>query len=147
MASHNEVQIPGEDKDIINLLVHSVGKMQDDEIEVQLMTFVVGGYESSSTSLSWLLYKLAVHPEHQSIIHAELKQSNDYDSMPFLNAIIKGILIQMTIMHGHIVLITSLSYNHPGHLYSLYLPFLLLSHFHIARGLRSSDIRVIGIGA
>ncbi len=36
-----------------------------------------------------MLYELAVHPEHQSIIRAELKQSSDYDSMPFFNAAIK----------------------------------------------------------
>ncbi|KAK0199310.1 hypothetical protein DFS33DRAFT_1369159 [Desarmillaria ectypa] len=53
------------------------------------VTFVISGPETSSTSLSWLLYKLALHPEHQSVIHAELKQSNGYDSMPFLNTAIK----------------------------------------------------------
>ncbi len=52
-------------------------------------TFVIAGHKTSSTSLSWLLYELAMHPEHQSIIHRELKGSNDYDSMPFLNATIK----------------------------------------------------------
>ncbi len=41
--------------------------------------------------MSWLLSELAAHPEHQSIIREELKQSyhNDYDSLPFFNAAIK----------------------------------------------------------
>ncbi|KAK0442262.1 cytochrome P450 [Desarmillaria tabescens] len=76
--------------------------MQDDEIEAQLMTFVIAGFETSSTSLSWLLYELAMHPEHQSIIRAELKQSNDYDPMPFLNAAIKEILRLHPIIHSFI---------------------------------------------
>lgn len=50
---------------------------------------MVAGHETTSISLSWLLCELAKHPEHQSIIRAELKHSNDYDSMPFLNAAIK----------------------------------------------------------
>ncbi|SJL11688.1 uncharacterized protein ARMOST_15094 [Armillaria ostoyae] len=91
MASHNGMQTSEGDGDILDILAKArlAGKMQDDEIEGQLMTFVIAANETSSTSLSWLLYELAVHPEHQSIIRAELKQSNDYDSMPFLNATIK----------------------------------------------------------
>ncbi|KAK0440709.1 cytochrome P450 [Armillaria borealis] len=91
MASHDGVQMPEGDGDIVDMLARArfTGKMQDDEIEAQLMTFVVAGHETTSISLSWLLYELAEHSEHQSIIRAELKQSNDYDSMPFLNAAIK----------------------------------------------------------
>ncbi|PBK89291.1 cytochrome P450 [Armillaria gallica] len=91
MASHVDVQTPEGDGDIVDTLARArfAGKMQDDEIEAQLMTFVVAGHETTSISLSWLLYELAEHPEHQSIIRAELKHSNDYDSMPFLNAAIK----------------------------------------------------------
>ncbi|KAK0438987.1 cytochrome P450 [Armillaria borealis] len=91
MASHNGMQTSEGGGDILDILVKArlAGKMQDDEIEGQLMTFVVGANETSSTSLSWLLYELAVHPDHQSMIRAELKQSNNYDSMPFLNATIK----------------------------------------------------------
>ncbi|KAG7440268.1 cytochrome P450 [Guyanagaster necrorhizus] len=95
MVRNNEVQVSDDDRDIVNVLgqniarARSEGKMQDDEVEAQLMTFVVAGHETSSTSIAWILYELAVHPEYQSIIRAELKQSNDYDSMPFLNAAIK----------------------------------------------------------
>ncbi|PBK89343.1 cytochrome P450 [Armillaria gallica] len=89
--SHNGMQTSEGGRDILDILVKArlAGEMRDDEIEGQLMTFVIAANETSSTSLSWLLYELAVHPEHQSIIRAELKQSNDYDSMPFLNAAIK----------------------------------------------------------
>ncbi|PBK64213.1 cytochrome P450 [Armillaria solidipes] len=91
MARHNGVQTPEDDGDILNVLAtaRSTGKIQDDEVEAQLMTFIVAASETTSTSISWLLYELAVHPDHQSIIRAELKQSNDYDSLPFLNATIK----------------------------------------------------------
>ncbi|KAK0442253.1 cytochrome P450 [Desarmillaria tabescens] len=104
MASRNEVQTPGDDKDIVDLLARarSAGKMQDDEIEAQLMTFVIAGHETSGNSIAWLLYELAMHPEHQSIIRAELKQSgsNDYDSMPFLNAAIKEALRLHPLSHS-----------------------------------------------
>ncbi|KAK0435452.1 cytochrome P450 [Desarmillaria tabescens] len=105
MASHNEVQIPGSDKDIVNLLgaanVRSHSLTYPSSFKLLCSrTFVIAGHETSSTSLSWLLYELAVHPEHQSIIRAELKQSNDYDSMPFLNAAIKEALRLHPIAHS-----------------------------------------------
>ncbi|KAK0506705.1 cytochrome P450 [Armillaria luteobubalina] len=92
LASHG--QTPEGNGDILSVLERArlAGKMKDDEIEAQLMTFVVAGHETSSTSLCWLLYELAVRPEHQSIIRTELQGSNDYDSMPFLNAVIKEAL-------------------------------------------------------
>ncbi|KAK0474557.1 cytochrome P450 [Armillaria novae-zelandiae] len=65
--------------------------MRDDEIELQFITFLLAGHETTATALSWLLYKLAAHPEHQSIIREEVKYSyhDDYDSLAFLNAVIK----------------------------------------------------------
>ncbi|KAK0446574.1 cytochrome P450 [Desarmillaria tabescens] len=81
MARHNEVQTPEGDGDIVNILAGArlAGKMQDDEIEAQLMTFVTAGHETSSS---------------------KLKQSNDYDSMPFLNAAIKESLRLHPNMHS-----------------------------------------------
>ncbi|KAK0245131.1 cytochrome P450 [Armillaria nabsnona] len=105
IANHSKMQTLDDNRDVVNLLARarSAGKMQDDEIEAQLMTFVVAGHESSSTSLSWMLYELAMHPEHQSIIRAELEQSNDYDSMPFFNAAIKETLRLYPIGHSLIL--------------------------------------------
>ncbi len=86
------------------------GQIQDDEIELQFMlivsssswytsdhsrlslrSFLLAGHETTASTLSWLLYELAAHPEHQAIIREEVKHSyhDDYDSLPFLNAAIK----------------------------------------------------------
>ncbi|KAK0472899.1 cytochrome P450 [Armillaria novae-zelandiae] len=75
--------------------------MRDDEIELQFITFLLAGQETTATNLSWLLYKLAAHPEHQSIICEEVKHSyhDDYDSLPFLNAVIKESLRLHPIVH------------------------------------------------
>ncbi|KAK0232642.1 cytochrome P450 [Armillaria fumosa] len=108
MARHNGVQTPEGVGDVLDVLGQSAlkvqyiyehdsslakarlaRKIQDDEVEAQLMTFIIAASETTGTSISWLLYELAVHPEHQSIIRGELKQSYDYDSLPFLNAAIK----------------------------------------------------------
>ncbi|KAK0445331.1 cytochrome P450, partial [Desarmillaria tabescens] len=64
-------------------------------------TFVTAGHEMTATTLGWLLYELATHPEVQNkareeILQARLRNgklsSNEYDLMPFLNAPIKEIL-------------------------------------------------------
>ncbi|KAK0432608.1 cytochrome P450, partial [Desarmillaria tabescens] len=101
----NKAQTPGDDKDVVNLLgaanvrVIFLLTLLDGNLLCS-RTFVIAGHETSSTSLAWLLYELAVHPKHQSIIRAELIQSNDYDSMPFLNAAIKEALRLHPIVHS-----------------------------------------------
>ncbi|SJL11719.1 uncharacterized protein ARMOST_15127 [Armillaria ostoyae] len=97
LAAQAELGVHDEsDKDIINILTRArlTGQMRDDEIESQFVTFIIAGHETTATTMSWLLYELAAHPEHQSIIREELKQSyhNDYDSLPFFNAAIKETL-------------------------------------------------------
>ncbi|KAK0199554.1 cytochrome P450 [Desarmillaria ectypa] len=91
------------DKDIVDILTRArlTGQMSDDEIELQFMTFLLAGHETTGSTLSWLLYELAAHPEHQSIIREEVKHSyhNDYDSLPFLNAAIKEALRLHPILH------------------------------------------------
>ncbi|KAK0442306.1 cytochrome P450 [Desarmillaria tabescens] len=92
------------DKDIVDILTRArlTGQMSDDEIELQFMTFLIAGHETTSATLSWLLYELAAHPEHQSIIREEVKHSyhNDYDSLPFLNAAIKEVLRFHPMVHA-----------------------------------------------
>ncbi|KAK0475213.1 cytochrome P450 [Armillaria novae-zelandiae] len=93
----------GEDKDIVDILTRArvMGQMRDDEIELQFITFLLAGHETTATTLSWLLYELAAHPEHQSMIREEVKHSyhDDYDSLPFLNAVIKESLRLHPIVH------------------------------------------------
>ncbi|SJL11749.1 uncharacterized protein ARMOST_15157 [Armillaria ostoyae] len=93
----------GTDKDIVDILTRArhTGQMRDDEIELQFITFLLAGHETTATNLSWLLYELAAHPEHQSIIREEVKHSyhDDYGSLPFLNAVIKESLRLHPIVH------------------------------------------------
>ncbi|KAK0475178.1 cytochrome P450 [Armillaria novae-zelandiae] len=109
LANHNDGQIPEGDGDIISVLgntanVRDISSSTTCSSRCNFLsrsrTFVIAGHETSSTSLCWLLYELAVHPEHQSIIRAELKGSNDYDSMPFLNAVIKEALRLYPVAHS-----------------------------------------------
>ncbi|SJL11721.1 uncharacterized protein ARMOST_15129 [Armillaria ostoyae] len=102
MVSQYEVEEQGEDKAVVDLLARArlTGKMDEDEIESQLVTLVVAGHETTGTTVAWMLYELSVHPEHQSIIREELKQFKDYDSMPFMNAAIKETLRLHPIVHS-----------------------------------------------
>jgi len=40
----------------------------------QALTFLVAGYESSASTLSFALYELALHPEIQQSVRAEIVQ-------------------------------------------------------------------------
>ncbi|KAK0245095.1 cytochrome P450 [Armillaria nabsnona] len=102
LVSQYEVEEQGEDKAAVDLLARArlTGKMDEVEIESQLVTLVVAGHETTGTTAGWLLYELSVHPEHQSILREELRQYKDYDSMPFMNAAIKETLRLHPIVHS-----------------------------------------------
>ena len=40
----------------------------------QAFTFLIGGFETASTALSFALYELALHPEIQQSVRAEILQ-------------------------------------------------------------------------
>ncbi|KAF7430178.1 hypothetical protein PC9H_005878 [Pleurotus ostreatus] len=92
-------------KDILSLLARSPAiddpkkKMDEDEVLSQMATVILAGHDTTAASIAWILYELAKRPEEQakvweeiahvrSLNHGELTPA-DYDSMPFLNAIIK----------------------------------------------------------
>ncbi|KAK0460771.1 cytochrome P450 [Armillaria novae-zelandiae] len=90
-------------RDLVDVLgrARATGQMDDNEVEAQFSTFVFAGHETIATTLGWLLYELAAHPEDQNKIREEILQSQlqnqkfsstEYDSMIFLNATIKEVL-------------------------------------------------------
>jgi len=61
---------------------------------------IVAGHDTTAATLSWTLWELSKHPEIQVKLRAEIHEhrlrvgkneftSADYDSMPYLNAILK----------------------------------------------------------
>jgi len=75
-------------------------RLTDDELAPQLCTLLGAGYETTVTSLSWILFELATHPDEQSRLRDEVYSVqtagyfNDtatvnFDELPFLNAVIK----------------------------------------------------------
>ncbi|EEB96393.1 hypothetical protein MPER_04481 [Moniliophthora perniciosa FA553] len=70
----------------------------------QMSTIIMAGHETSGNTLIWLFYELARHAADQERLIKEIHQvreqkgsnsdltASDYDSMPFLNAIVKETL-------------------------------------------------------
>ncbi|KAK0493380.1 cytochrome P450 [Armillaria luteobubalina] len=77
-------------------------KMTEEEIYAQFATFIMAGHDTTALTAAWVLYELARNPGDQAKIREEIMQvkanndrtlsSNDYDSMPTLNAAIKETL-------------------------------------------------------
>ncbi|KAL0066653.1 hypothetical protein AAF712_006256 [Marasmius tenuissimus] len=66
-----------------------------------MATIIFAGHETSASSLNWILYELARHPEYQEKIYQEIKElreqtrneqelsSRDVEGLTYLNAVIK----------------------------------------------------------
>ncbi|KAK0186147.1 cytochrome P450 [Armillaria mellea] len=77
-------------------------KMTEEEIYAQFATFIMAGHDTTAVTAAWVLYELACNPSDQAKIREEIRKvkanndqtlsSNDYDSMPTLNAVIKETL-------------------------------------------------------
>jgi len=52
-------------------------KLTDEEVMAQITTFMLAGNETSSTALTWLLYRLAQHPEMQKRLRDECLAVDD----------------------------------------------------------------------
>ncbi|THU88028.1 cytochrome P450, partial [Dendrothele bispora CBS 962.96] len=101
------------DRDILSVLVRSNQltdsrkRLGDEEVLSQMTTIILGGNETTASTMTWMLYELARHPEDQRRVREEILElrrrkraagqdeelnSNDYDSMEFFNAVIKETL-------------------------------------------------------
>ncbi|KAK0478013.1 cytochrome P450 [Armillaria luteobubalina] len=104
------------EKDIVNVLAIShladdgKKKMTDPEIDSQLASFLVAGYDTTAGAIAWILYELSRHPEvqaklRQEIVIAKSKSPgaltwDDYDTMAWMNAVIKEGLRYHPIANG-----------------------------------------------
>ena len=70
-------------KDLLHLMmtaneettVEGVSKLSDEEIVAQSIIFLLAGYETSSNTLSFLLYHLALNPDVQDKLRTEIKEA------------------------------------------------------------------------
>lgn len=78
--------------DILSLLLqarHEDGSpMEDRELRDELMTLLVAGHETTATSISWALERLARHPEKLDRLRAEVRDGSD----EYLDAVTKETL-------------------------------------------------------
>ncbi|PKK69239.1 cytochrome P450 [Rhizophagus irregularis] len=78
-------------------------KMTDEELQYQIMTFLIAGHETTSASTLWALYLLAQHPHEQDLLREELVKAfpdksnfnptyDEINSLEYLNCTVKEIL-------------------------------------------------------
>ncbi|KAJ3778039.1 cytochrome P450 [Lentinula raphanica] len=112
-AASKEAKLEGNtkySKDVLSVLVRSnmaedpKKALSEDEVLSQIATLILAGHETTASTMSWLLYEITRHPQDQARIYQEMQDvrerigqdaeltAADYDSMSFLNAVIKEAL-------------------------------------------------------
>jgi cytochrome P450 len=84
----------GAGTDLLTLLLHSVDEddgqgMGLQQLHDEVLNICIGGYETTTNTLSWALYMLARHPEAEEKLHAEVDRVLDgriptFDDLPQL---------------------------------------------------------------
>ncbi|ESK94372.1 cytochrome p450 [Moniliophthora roreri MCA 2997] len=112
-----KVQEGSSENDVLGVISRSLHSstpekaLDSEEALAQMSTIILAGNDTSSTMLTWLLYELSRHPEDQKRLLQEIKDTrrktgnieyltaNDYEQMPFLNAVIKEAMRLHPIAH------------------------------------------------
>lgn len=61
------------------------GKLSREELHHECLTFISAGHETSSHTLTFLIWDLCVHPELQEELYETVKNINDLNSLPPLD--------------------------------------------------------------
>ncbi|XP_023579897.1 cytochrome P450 4X1-like isoform X2 [Octodon degus] len=66
-------------QDLLDIILaaqaESEGSFSDADLQSEVSTFMLAGHDASAASLSWLLYCLALHPEHQERCREEIRST------------------------------------------------------------------------
>nr|XP_008510717.1 PREDICTED: cytochrome P450 4F8-like [Equus przewalskii] len=49
-------------------------ELSDEDIRAEADTFMFGGHDTTASGLSWVLYNLTRHPEHQECCRQEVRE-------------------------------------------------------------------------
>ncbi|OJA08374.1 hypothetical protein AZE42_00989 [Rhizopogon vesiculosus] len=99
-------------RDVFSLLIkanmdtEAKAKLTEEELFAQMRTILFTGQEMTSKTISWAVLELAKHPEIQSRLRAEIRETDtavhargdadftiaDFDAMPYTTAVIKEVL-------------------------------------------------------
>lgn len=87
--------------DLLSMLLHARdedgGRMSDEQLRDEVMTVIMAGHETTDIALSWTWRLLALHPEVEKKLHAELAEQldgnaptmGDLPHLPYTDAVLK----------------------------------------------------------
>ncbi|XP_035513181.1 cytochrome P450 3A40-like [Morone saxatilis] len=76
---------------------NSAKGLTDNEILSQAMIFIFAGYETSSSTLGFIAYSLATHPETQKILQQEIDETFPEKSQPTYDALMQMEYLDMVV--------------------------------------------------
>ena len=93
-------------------------KLTDEEMISQMSSLTIAGHETTSSTVTWMLFELARHPEYQDKMRAEIAQKradiaargdtdfmmDDLESLEYLQAAIKVRFVTSSLVSIHTVI-------------------------------------------
>ncbi|KAG2418345.1 hypothetical protein HFD88_001446 [Aspergillus terreus] len=89
------------DGDILGTMMRG-GEFSDSELVDQMLTFLAAGHETTANALTWASYHLALNPQIQETLRAEIRAAvpsadapvtwQQLESMPYLNGVMHEVL-------------------------------------------------------
>ena len=95
---------PGTQDDLLAILLNARDEdgrpMTDGQLRDEVLTLFIGGHETTATALAWTFYLLALHPQVEACLVAELSQAlggraptaGDLPHMPYAEKVVKEAL-------------------------------------------------------
>lgn len=108
---NNDMKIQNTVQDSTQFLISYLAEWKDDDLIAQAFLFFIAGFETISSSMSFLMYELAVNPDVQKRLTQEIREHDSKTGGKFDFNSIQSMTYMDMVVSGEILFIYSLTWS------------------------------------